>query len=105
MADEEWGEWQDHSGWGCPLPNGTVAEAEAEWRGTTYRQIGVVGDGCKGAVTSTTYTPWAWRYLPERLWRMNACIVRYRVKKPKSLTILEEIIADIPAPTNPKVDA
>jgi len=39
--------------------------------------------------------PWCWPSL----------IIRYRIRKPLGLTILENLIADLPAPVGPKVDA
>lgn len=37
--------------------------------------------------------------------RRHNPIIRYRIRKPRGLTILEDLIADLPAPVGPKVDA
>jgi hypothetical protein len=92
MSDEEWGPWIEHDGKGCPLPDYTIAE-RMRANGETFVQK-VVPDG------RYFLNAWYWPSVPA--WRR---IIRYRIKKPRGLTILENLIADLPAPVQPRVDA
>ena len=92
MSDAEWGPWIEHDGKGCPVPVGTMIEMEAASpSGVRERAIVVV------------------RNAAQRLWvNPNAhgfCIICYRIRKPRGLTILENLITDLPATASPKVDA
>jgi len=98
----EWGPWIEHDGKGCPCvgawvlaqglakPGGDLIEHEflakdfAEWYWAFFGAIGF-GDAGKP--------------------RICGKIIRYRIRKPRGLTILENLIADLPAPVGPKVDA
>ncbi|CUH75570.1 hypothetical protein [Tropicibacter naphthalenivorans] len=85
-----WGPWITHDGKGCPLRPGTIVEIVAEDRfGFTLQQI--------ACVTGGAYSSWNWRFYP-RLKR----ILRYRVKKPNGLTILEDRLQSVQsAPMTP----
>lgn len=87
MADEEWGEWQVHDGRGCPCV-GEYVHAVAKGGGEKYGIAGSEGGR-------------SWDFSQS----LRPHIIRYRIRKPKGLTFLESLIADLPAPTNPKVDA
>lgn len=90
---EEWGPWIEHDGKGCPVPIGTVCHVV--WLGgvETVKPI----EGSKA---------WLWSSLDKSGWSdFHVPIIRYRIRKPRGLTILEELIADLPAPVGPKVDA
>lgn len=88
---EEWGPWIDHDGRGCPLPFGTIAEVTEK----------AVADGpgfCAGdertgviVVICDMIEPWVWG-------DAVAHIIRYRVRKPRGMAILEPLIADLPQP-------
>jgi len=80
---EEWGPWILHDGKGCPLPKGTVVEVVFEDRfGFAMRLVSRVEGG--------SYSSWDWRYHPEL-----KKIIRYREKKPKGLSMLEEQLTPI----------
>lgn len=86
---EEWGPWTEHDGKGCPLADGVVVHlVEADG----YELIGMI--------ERTPNMPWE-----VETWDWEACeafghldhrVIRYRVRKPRGLTILESLIADLP---------
>ena len=89
---EEWGPWIEHDGKGCPCV-GNVAhiryEDGDEW-------IGLCGAG--GAATSlygdTLETgDGSWNWHPDFY-----KLVEYRIRKPRALLDLIQLIADLPAP-------
>ncbi len=84
---EEWGPWIEHDGKGCPCL-GQVVHAVFK---NGAELIGVAG--------SRTGASWTWAL------QNGVPLVRYRIRKPRGLTILEELLADLPAPVGPKVDA
>ena len=80
---EECGPWIPHDGCGCPLPPGTIVEVMCvDGFGLTMRHV--------SHVTGDPVSSWNWRFAP-RLRR----IVRYREKKPRGLTMLEECLRKI----------
>ncbi|WP_425074895.1 hypothetical protein [Sagittula sp. S175] len=83
---EHWGPWVIHDGKGCPLPSGTIVEVVSEdGFGFASREIACVSGG--------EYSSWNWRHYPE-LKR----IIRFRVKKPRGLEMLEERLQTLDAP-------
>ena len=96
MSDE-WGPWIEHDGRGCPLPDGTVAQAFFEENPGCVEGpfLGVVGSGGKQS--------WDWS-----LWQTVAPdgylisrVIRYRIRKPRGMVVLDRLLADLPE----KVDA
>jgi hypothetical protein len=93
MTDkEDWGPWQVHDGKGCPVPLGTIIQMEAvSASGAKERLIVVVRNSAM------------------RLWvNPNVhgfSIIRYRIRKPRALMDLIELVENLPAPVGPKVDA
>lgn len=100
MENEEWGPWIKHDGGKCPLKAGQVAKfrcrngLERVWvnGGSSFQQDG------------TDYQPgpevpivniWLWKERPLTYW-FDA--MEYQIKKPKGLTILENLIASLPTP-------
>lgn len=82
---EEWGPWIVHDGRGCPLPAGTIVEAVSEdGFGFAMRHVATVAGG--------SYSSWNWAHYPE-LKR----IIRYREKKPRGLSLLEDRLAELPS--------
>ena len=86
MSDE-WGPWIEHDGKGCPVPNGTIIHAIDMGRG------GDLGEHVVAVVAAD---------LPESSWTMadefgryRKCI-RYRVRKPLGLSILEGCLESLP---------
>lgn len=84
--DDEFGPWIDHDGLSVPVPVGTVCMIEARCR---LRQVIQVHGGFNSLGDC-----FIWESLPEE-WQ-PAAIIRYRVRKPKGLTILEQIAANPP---------
>jgi hypothetical protein len=90
--DEEWGPWTDHDGKGCPVPTWTYVQAEFS-DGDVLEGVVDPGDGCKNG------GHWNWKlcYITGRI-----PIIRYRIRKPRGMTILKEILAEVEN-TGPKV--
>ena len=90
MTEEEWGPWIEHDGNGFPLMRGQIAHMVfRDWS----QEIGPVGTfvvGDPDKVGSCWHWGTGW---PE--------IIRYRIRKPRGLTILEGLLTDLPE----KVDA
>lgn len=93
----EWGHWIEHDGKGCPVAVGTVVEATFE------NLAGEVGDevvtvGAKGGFS------WDWSYFGKPPYpgaKYAERIIRYRLRKPRGLTVLEGLLENLPE----KVDA
>lgn len=84
---EEWGLWIEHDGTGCPCVGAFCEMVFEEDPGHICPPVYGVAKGGKG---------WFWEY-----WmtvhddgRLCSRIVRYRIRKPRGLTILQEIAAD-----------
>jgi hypothetical protein len=91
MSDE-WGPWIEHSGRGYPVPPGTTVEAiERSGR----REIVTV----RWAFRS--YNAWDWKTCPDCA---DQHVIRYRIRKPRGLTILQNLLAELPAPTRGRVE-
>lgn len=83
---EEWGPWVDHDGSGCPVAIGTVVEVVCEDRfGYLMHVVATARAG--------HHSSWDWRHYP-RLKR----ILRYRVKKPRGMVVLEAMLNDVRTP-------
>ena len=85
MNDEgEWGPWVEHDGKGCPVKGMWVHIVRAEGLESETRATGsfhiMAGSG------------WIWRSIPKPL--LPYRIIRYRVRKPRGLTILKRIAAE-----------
>ena len=102
----EWGPWQKHDGRGLPVPVGTRVRAE--------RRCGETSEFIAGCFTNREYVgphgrdemngvkiagrcqwnSWIWsKSKPDRFVCFE--IIRYRIRKPKGLTILEERLSEI----------
>lgn len=79
---EEWGKWVEHDGRGCPVI-GHYVHVQYEDGEEAY--------GIAGSRPPLVGCSWTWSDLVH-------CIVRYRVRKPLGLTLLEGLIADLPVP-------
>lgn len=86
---EEWGPWIEHDGNGCPC-RGQIVMVEFD----TGEVAGPAVAGCKFS---------AYPGIPDGSWRWSNAdifriyrILRYRIRKPRGLTILESILADLP---------
>ncbi len=92
---EEWGPWIEHDGMGRPVASGTIVETE--------RKDGKIATHIAGQSFLEPWTlgctvivnAWSWRDCLERgkpSWR----IIRYRIRKPRGLTILEGLLENLP---------
>ena len=115
--DEEFGPWHTHCGSVDPVPKGTVVEvvrangvrevitrgmgptlrrcSDAEqryWRSKRLAGLSVVRDG---RVMSCA---WLWKGFGPKF----NDIIEYRIKKPRGMVILEEILNSLPTPTKQK---
>lgn len=98
MMAEEWGPWIDHDGKGCPVPYGT--RVLCLWEDDVItEQCALMG--MHGLPKSCTeHGSWDWQNRP----RIKV-IVAYRMHKPSGMIILQNLIADLPVPFLPEVDA
>lgn len=92
--DQEWGPWIEHDGRGCPMPIGTFSQAKCR----------------DGSVHEGKTSIWDYREVNAWLWHGDAPkglgdVMEYRIRKPRGLTILEQLLQDLPAPVGPKVPA
>lgn len=81
---EQWGKWQQHDGKGCPCV-GEYVQCER----VVLRIVEVIaGAECisHGLDPNGAESAWVWREYPK-----CGDIIRYRIRKPKGLTLLEEI--------------
>ncbi len=95
MSDE-WGPWIEHDGRGFPETlSGQVLMVIGEQPcGGRIEQIGVVHN-------HTCRRAWDWRNFGKIDYRkqwVNAKVVAYRIRKPRGLTILEEIAQGVKQP-------
>lgn len=81
MSDE-WGPWIEHDGKECPVSNGVFVHV-------IYRAgIDVMAHvSANGRVVDAN--PWIWKWCP-------ADIIRYRIRKPRGLIILQQLVENLP---------
>ncbi len=104
MSGEEWGPWIGHDGKGCPvrgmmvqcvwLPLEDIEEYISEDGEVSF----VVPDDAGSNIDDTS---WIWRIVdgqPECYNSLIAPIIRYRIRRPRGLTLLRHLIEDLPAP-------
>lgn len=90
MSDEQWGPWIEHDGKGCPCV-GMWVQCEVESRVTLLNvDATVLGDRLLEyrPLVGGLHRSWHWKP------GFNA-ILRYRIRKPKGLTMLESILAEV----------
>lgn len=83
---EEWTEWFQHDGKGCPCVGKMVqVEVHGSRTGRIWFEEGRAG--------SNGGHSWNWT-------NKSICIliIRYRIRRPKGMAILHQILADLPAP-------
>lgn len=92
----EWSDWIEHDGKGCPCKG---EYAQFYYKDLLQPQNPRRPDKiCEGIAYGdlSEKSGWLWENAPRVL-----VIIRYRIRKPRGLTILENLIADLPV----KVDA
>ena len=89
MSDE-WGPWIDHDGNGCPCLGMWVDSVHEGTRGRVYRVDGVAGR--MGGLS------WDWDNYAKltRDGRYITRVVRYRIRKPRALLDLIEMVESLP---------
>ena len=104
MSDrEEWGPWVPHDGKGCPCV-GKLVQCEWERYPGSFRvdNDAALARGGKG---------WFWQFWLKPIVGdsgdigLCARITRYRIKRPRALQQLREMIETLPAPSRQKEDA
>lgn len=86
----EWGPWIDHDGNGCPCVG--------EYVHVKYRYIGKNPDGSLSdhrLYIAANSGSWNWV-------NPGNYIIRYRIRKPLGLTVLETILNELPKPVTQK---
>lgn len=94
MSDEEWGPWIEHDGKGCPVRAGSYIQVELSVAPTEIKGdwVQIAPRLFEGWLLNTDSRNWSWI-------EGFSKIIMYRVKKPKGLKMLEELIQNLPAPT------
>jgi len=87
--DHEWGPWIEHDGLTRPVPFGTYLHVRTK---SGREQFGRLNDGGDGS------SYFEWHVVLFRIGTYDDCIVRYRIRKPLGLTMLENIAQGVDAP-------
>jgi hypothetical protein len=93
----EWGPWIEHDGKGCPC-RGEYVQAIDRGRVTAEFVAGTqlcAGRMFEVAESWTDNMPNAWTWGSMRR-RSQYEIIRYRIRKPRGMTILESLLEDLP---------
>ena len=87
---EEFGPWITHDGAGRPVAPGTIVMVEVECiTGLVKQTVQPAG--------SAPVSAWVWSaFGASSVWR----VLRYRIKKPRGLTILEEVANSVREPVD-----
>jgi hypothetical protein len=92
MSDECWGPWIEHRPGPRPVPAGTILHYVCHDGSEVIGAIGTIGRlDSRGREITTGGRSWWWIAPYSR-------IVRYRIRKPRGATILEEIAKGIRVP-------
>jgi hypothetical protein len=99
----EWGPWIEHDGKGCPCVGQfvhVVFKRDVKPKNSGAGSGRYINKREWIGITNPTSAGGSWN------WNTGFVpIVRYRIRKPRGLTILENLISDLPVPVGPKVDA
>lgn len=82
----EWGDWVEHDGRAQPVPSGTYVQVEfdmdiPENHGTSWKVVNI------RTVEGVVISPYNFSDRDE-----YAKVIRYRIRKPRGMTILEQIV-------------
>lgn len=97
---EEWGPWIEHDGKGCPCVGKWVQSYKV-----SISECGCFSNGLRHITSEgiAGISPWNWDWSQSGKIAPNgkvaSKIIRYRIRRPKGMAILNAILADIPAPT------
>lgn len=97
MSEEEWGPWIEHDGKCRPVAAGVICEVEYAHGGTRIITAGSgklvsVGKRVEIGYYGPLYAS-SWVHAGKG---KCAPIIRYRIRKPRGLTILESLLTDLP---------
>jgi len=87
----EWGPWIEHDGKGCPLHPGVYVMVCFEWPTMKGKQKIQEGPLTQARCASEN---WLWPRRSE--WGHPCVVAKYRIRKPKGLTILEGLLENLP---------
>lgn len=87
---EEWGPWIEHDGKGCPC----VGEFVHLVAYGGQEDLGVPTSGLSVPPPPGFWNTWFWDSIPP--WKSAARVIRYRIRKPRGLTILEGLLENLP---------
>lgn len=93
MDGAEWGPWIEHDGKGCPCV-GVPCEVIFRWGSSE------LGDETPGSIPHKPGPSWFWvlkHGAPICIDAKYPPIIRYRIRKPKGLAILERLLRELPA--------
>ena len=90
---EEWGPWIEHDGRGCPVKKGTLVK--------TLHQDGTSEEG---PTSGAPFTGWDWECC-DMFGKPGYKLIRYRVRPPKALQQLIQMVENLPMPSKQYEDA
>ena len=101
--NDAWSPWIEHDGKGCPVAKGTPGEGELrDGRVVFFRALcGSTRGGPDVVASSREGSAWVW---DSSLFTSDE-VVRYRIRRPRALLQLIEMVENLPAPAQPRVDA
>lgn len=98
MSDE-WGPWIEHDGKGCPCLGKYIRfEADTKISHFTHGHGIIISEKCGEYIPRVSGESWTWG-------TGFANIIRYRIRKPKGLTILESILREVEHTRTPEYTA
>ena len=101
IGKEEWGPWIEHDGGYAPYLAGVWVEGDTLVGILSgYTVVDTFIDREQWRVEDGQGESWNWANWPE-----FGKIIRYRIRKPRALMDLIELVENLPAPVGPKVDA
>ena len=102
---EDWGPWVEHDGTGVP-PDVVGRTVLAQWEsflGSVVEEVGFVGTGYSESPSSLA---WDWAQFGRIAGGMRiARVIRYRVRRPRELLKLIEMVETLPSPHPVEVEA
>jgi hypothetical protein len=90
--DTEWGPWIEHDGKGCPV-KGKWGELETARGEIIQTRFGT----WVGPEDGIPVDCWDWTCLNLRLFAWDDRVIRYRVRKPRALKQLRDMVENLPA--------
>jgi len=92
----EWGPWIEYTGGGCPVLIGQIVHAVYDAPGYDLREI-AAAENSKVIAVGVDWVIKAAECRDAEIW--EKWIARYRIRKPRGLTLLENIAQSVSEPT------